>query len=207
MIAFTLRLVGRSSAWIAPSIVLILWIAVTLGGGGSARSAVAGLFYAVAIWATWMTISTGNLDTDAHRDLLAAACGSASRLHAVRAATVAVSVAAISVIVSGLTIVTGTSSNRPGDFVICALVTSAGGFLGVSFGTLLHRPLLRHRGLTVLFALMLLIATIVSPPTIAALNGIESGSPSTATALALVLGCLCVAVTAVAARIAAARAR
>jgi len=207
VIRFTLRLVGRSSAWVAPTLVFLIWVAVTIGGRAPALSNAPGLFYATVVWATWMTVSTGNLDTDDHRDLLASVSGSATRLHAQRSISVLVLSLPVCVVAAAVTVAASVSVNVVRDWLICALMAVSGGLLGTSFGTLLHRPLLRHRGLTVLFALLLIIVAIVAPPSIWALDYAETGNTAAAVLIAASVGIWCATAISVAALLAATRAR
>lgn len=205
MIKFTLRLVGRSSAWVAPTLVYLIWIAVTIGGGSVALSNAPGLFYASVVWSTWMTVSTGNLDTDEHRDLLAAACGSATRLHAQRSVSVLVLSLPACVTVSAVTVAASVSDNVVHDWLVCALMAMSGSLLGTSFGTLLHRPILRHRGLTVLISALLIIVAVVSPTSIWALDFAESGNTAAAAFITIAIGLWCAASISTASLFAAAR--
>ncbi len=207
MIRFTLRLVGRSSAWLAPTLVSLIWIAVTIGGRSPALSNAPGLFYASVVWSSWMTISTGNLDTDEHRDLLAAASGSATRLHAQRSMSVLVLSLPACITASAVTVAASVSDNVARDWLVCALMAMSGSLLGTSFGTLLHRPLLRHRGLTVLFSALLIIVAVVSPTSIWVLDYAESGNTAAAVVITITIGLWCAAAISTASLIAAARAR
>ena len=168
MIAFTVRLVLRSMRWVAPFLVLLIWVVAAIGGGGTGLELASVLFPAYVIVGTWLTIITGNVDDDAHRDLLAAAAGSASRLHVMRSTTVLVMTGTIAVAVAVLVAVVA----QPGSSTIMVLVVAAsvsmsGLLIGIGIGTLLHRPLLRHRGLSILLAtggciLVMLLAPIQS---------------------------------------------
>lgn len=207
MIRFTLRLVGRSSAWVAPTAVYLIWVAVTIGGGAAALSSAPGLFYASIVWATWMIVSTGNLDTDEHRDLCASVSGSATRLHAQRSASVLVLSLPISVMASTVTVAVSASDSIVRDWSICALMAMAGSLLGASFGTFLHRPILRHRGLTVLLAALLIVVVVVSPTSVWALDYAETGETAAATAVTATVGLWSVTAISVASMFAASRSR
>lgn len=207
MIRFTLRLAGRSSAWVAPTLVYLIWVTVTIGGRAAALSNAPGLFYASVVWATWMTVSTGNLDTDEHRDLLASVSGSATTLHAQRALSVLVVSLPVCVVASAVTVAASVSANVVRDSFICLLMAMSGMLLGTSFGTLLHRPLLRHRGLTVLCAALLIIVAIVSPTSIWALDYAETGNTVAATVITATIGLWCAGAISVASLLAASRAR
>jgi hypothetical protein len=168
MIAFTVRLVLRSMRWVAPLLVLLIWVTAAVGGGGTGLELASVLFPAYVIMGTWLTIITGNVDDDAHRDLLAATAGSASRLHVMRSTTVLVMTGTIAVAVAVLVAVVA----QPGRSTITVVVVVAslslsGLLIGTGIGTLLHRPLLRHRGLSILLAtggciLVMLLAPIQS---------------------------------------------
>lgn len=207
MIRFTQRLVGRSSAWVAPTLVYLIWIAITIGGRTATLSNAPGLFYATVVWATWMTISTGNLDSDAHRDLLVAASGSAARLHAQRSLSVLFLSVPVTLAASAATVATSVSSDVARDWLVCILAAASGGFLGTGFGTFLHRPVLRHRGLTVLVAATLVVVAIVSPPSIWVLDQVKSGNVAAALTIAVGVALWCAAAVSAASLLAAARSR
>ncbi len=207
MIRFTLRLVGGSTTWVAPTFVYLIWALVTLGGSSTALSNVDGLFYASTVWSIWMTIVIGNVDTDQHRDVLAAAVGSAATLHAQRAVAVVVASVVVGGIVSLATVVKTTSVSPIRDLVICMMVTTAGSLLGTSFGTLLHRPLLRHNGLAVLLAVSCILVTIISLVPVRIFAGAGRGGLASPALIVAVTGCWCALVVGVAAGLAASRAR
>ena len=207
MIRFTLRLVGRSSAWVAPTVVYLIWVAVTIGGRAAALSNAPGLFYASVVWATWTTVSTGNLDTDEHRDLCAAVTGSATRLHVERSMSVLVLSLPVSVVASAVTVAASVSDSVVRDWLICVLMAMSGSLLGASFGTLLHRPILRHRGLTVLSAALLIIITVVSPTSFWALDYAETGDTAAAIVITATIGLWCDLAISVSSLLAASRSR
>ena len=200
---FTIRLMARSSAWIAPTLVYLIWVAVTIDHRATALSNAPGLFYASVIWAIWMTISTGNLDSDEHRDLLAAASGSATRLHTQRASAVLIAAVPVGVAASALATAASVTDNMLRDFFICAMTTVGGALLGTSCGTWLHRPILRHRGMTVLISTLLVALIIVAPPTLWALDRAESAGTAFAVLTAALFGLWCAVSVTAASRLAA----
>ena len=207
MIRFTLRLVGGPTTWVAPSFVLLAWMTLMLGASPTALSTVGGLFYSSAVWATWVTIATGNVDSDAHRDVLTAAVGSAAKLHATRALAV-ISASAVATGLVSIATVAKTASDSPiRDLFICLAVSAGGSLLGVSFGTLLHCPLLRQSGLAVLIAVMCLLVTIISPFPNRLLAGAARGDGAPAALIVAVASCWCALVVCAAAGLAARRSR
>ena len=207
MIRFTLRLVARSSAWVAPALVYLIWVAVTIGGGSAALSNAPGLFYASLVWATWTTVSIGNLDTDDHRDLLASVSGSAATLHVRRAMSAVALALPVGIAASVVTVAVGASDDVVRDWLVCVSMAMSGSLLGTSFGTLLHRPILRHRGLTVVAAVLLIVVTVVSPPSIWALDHSRAGDAVGSMIITIALGLWCAVVVAVASLLASSRAR
>ena len=155
----------------------------------------------------WMMILTGNVDGDAHRDLLAAAAGSAAMLHTRRAISVVAASIAVGIIVSAVTVSVTASDSPVRDLLICTIVTIGGGLLGVSFGTTLHRPLLRHSGLVVLLAVMLALVTIVSPIPVRVLDKSSTGDLVPAALMMVIAGCWCAVLVTASSRFAASRAR
>jgi hypothetical protein len=166
MITFTVRLVLRSMRWVGPVLVLLIWVVAAIGGRGTGLELASVLFPAYVIVGTWLTISTGNVDDDAHRDLLAAAAGSASRLHIMRSTTVLVMTGTVAVALAVLVAVVAQPGRaRLTVLAVAASVGISGLLIGIGIGTLLHRPLLRHRGLSILLAtggcvLVMLLAPI-----------------------------------------------
>ena len=139
--------------WVGPILVLLVWVVAAIGAGGSGLELASVFFPAYMIVGTWLTIITGNIDDDAHRDLLAAAAGSASRLHVLRSIAVLMMTGTIAIAIAVVVAVVA----QPGRstltvLVVAASVSISGLLIGIGIGTLLHRPLLRHRGMSVLLA-------------------------------------------------------
>jgi hypothetical protein len=165
MIPFTIRLVRRSTKWIAPYFLLLVWVLIGTGGGGTGLALSSMLFPAWLIVSVWLTIITGNIDDDPHRDLLAAAAGSASRLHILRAVSVLVAVMCSSVPVTVLVAVVA----QPGQSTLTVALTSttmcaSAAFIGIGVGTCLHRPLIRHAGLSTLLGVSATLGVMLLPP-------------------------------------------
>ncbi len=177
MIGFTARLVLRSARWVAPLLVLLVWGLLIFGNPGTSFSNTTGMYPALVIWSCWMTIATGNVDDDPHRDLLAAAIGSTARLHAIRAATVALASLVLSFAVSGLVVLAGDEPGRSSAFVAVAafLALGSAALVGIGIGTLLHRPVLRHRGASTLLAVAAVVASVTLPPVQAVFRSLDSG--------------------------------
>jgi hypothetical protein len=207
MIRFTLRLVGGSTTWVAPSFVHLIWVVLTLGGSTTTLSTVAGLFYASAVWAIWVTIVTGNVDVDAHRDVLAAAVGSAATLHAQRASAVVTASVVVGAVVSFAAVATTARDSPIRDVLVCLMVTTGGSLLGTGFGTFLHRPVLRHSAIAVLLAVMCVLVTIISPGPSRILASVAHGDLAPAALIVVVTGCWCAVAVGVAATFAARQAR
>ncbi len=209
MIAFTTRLVLRSMQWVAPFLVLLIWILLALGNPGDSLSNAGSISPAFILWATWMTLIAGNVDDDPHRDLIAAALGSAAKVHALRSASVAAMATLPAGAVSLLVALTGHQPDRSTGFVatVTFAVLMSAALVGISIGTLLHRPLLRHRGAATLLSIAGPVGVLLLPPTRTLLRSLDSGNP-TPTAWALVICTIwATAATTTAARISANRSR
>lgn len=180
MIAFTVRLVLRSMRWVAPVLVLLIWLIAAIGGGGTGLELASVVFPAYVIVGTWLTIITGNVDDDAHRDLLAAAAGSASRLHVIRSTTVLTITGTIAVAVAVvISIVAQPGRSTITVLVVAASVSISGLLIGIGIGTLLHRPLLRHRGLSILLATGGCILVVVLAPIQGVHRSLDDGDTDT----------------------------
>lgn len=166
MIGFTAQFVLRSMRWVAPFLVVVVWVVGALSAGGSTGFELASvLFPAYLVAGAWLTIITGNIDDDAHRDLLAAAIGSPTRLHLWRAITVLVMASVVAVVVAGGVAVMAEPGRSPVVVVgVTFTVSAAAVLIGLGIGTFLHRPLLRHRGLSVLTATAGCIVVMLLPP-------------------------------------------
>ena len=180
MIVFTVRLVLRSMRWVGPFLVLLIWVVLAIGAGGTGLEFASVLFPAYVIVGTWLTIITGNVDDDAHRDLLAAAAGSASRLHVLRSTTVLVMTGTIALAVAVVVAVVA----QPGRstltvLVVAASVSISGLLIGIGIGTLLHRPLLRHRGLSLLLATGGCIVVMLLAPIQSVHRSLNNGDTNT----------------------------
>ena len=180
MIFFTVRLVLRSMRWVGPFLVLLIWVVLAIGAGGTGLEFASVLFPAYVIVGTWLTIITGNVDDDAHRDLLAAAAGSASRLHVLRSTTVLVMTGTIALAVAVVVAVVA----QPGQSTLTVLVVAdsvsiSGLLIGIGIGTLLHRPLLRHRGLSLLLATGGCIVVMLLAPIQSVHRSLNNGDSNT----------------------------
>jgi hypothetical protein len=202
MIRFHLRLVARSTRWLAPTLLAAIWSAFTVASPGPALGNASGSFIMLVAVTCWITVAIGNVDDDGHRELVAAAAGSPARLHRWRALTayVGANVLALAVTVAG--IASGTSATRPVGAarvdVSCVLLELAATAIGVGLGTLLHRPVLRNSGVGVLVAIGGLVGVILLPPVqhvLRQLNDDRTGGLVPLTLAALALGGLCVALS------------
>ena len=88
MIQFTSLLFARTTRWVAPVLLALMWTSVAMGRGTESVVARAGgMFLCYAIVGCWTTILVGNVDDDAHRELVTAVVGTRTRLHVMRTAT------------------------------------------------------------------------------------------------------------------------
>ena len=179
MIAFNLRLAVRSMRWVAPSLILLTWIALTVSNPGPTLANAGGMFFVVVAVTCWLTIAIGNVDDDGHRELLAAAAGSPARLHRIRAVAALAASNLLSVLGTVACLVAATPPTRPTSELVgigaCLLMQLSGTELGVAIGTLLHRPVMRHAGFTVLLAIAAILGLIPLPPVQSVLRALDHG--------------------------------
>src|SRR4051794_37635970 len=151
--------------WVAPTIVFLLAWGLVMADPGPLRSSSASLFPVAAVVMCWLTIAIGNVDDEGHRELCTAEAGSPARLLLVRSLSALVPAVVLAVLVTvGLAIVTPSSGGAAADLGAVLVVPLAGGLLGIGIGGLLHRPLVRHLGLTVVGAIGALVLTITTTP-------------------------------------------
>jgi len=175
-IAFTLHLLARSMRWVAPAIVFLVACGLVLADPGPLRSSSASLFPVQAVVLCWLTIAIGNVDDDGHRELCTAEAGSPARLLVVRSTSALALAVVLAVVVTvGLAIVTPGPRSSITDLGAVLVVPLAGGVLGIGIGGLLHRPIVRHLGLTVVAALGALVVTITTGPATSLLHDVTAG--------------------------------
>lgn len=168
MIAFDLRLIVHSTRWLAPVLIALIWTSFTVANPGTALSNVSSSFMMLVAVTCWITVAIGNIDDDGHRELLAAAAGSPAHLHRRRAISAFVGSNVIALVVTAAGFARGISPARStGQAQIvagCVLGQLAATAVGVGIGTLLHRPVVRNVGVTVLVATGTLVGLILLPP-------------------------------------------
>jgi hypothetical protein len=197
MIAFNLRLAGRSMRWLGPALILAIWILASLSDPGPALTNVANMFLMLVAVTSWLTVAIGNVDDDGHRELLAAAVGSPARLHRSRA--ISAYLAANTVCAAGTlaALLASTKPARPtAEIVIvgaCGLMQLGATAIGVGIGTLLHRPVVRHAGVTLLVTIAALVGIILLPPVQSVLRALNDGRTTGVIALAAAGGVIAVA--------------
>ena len=181
MIAFNLRLAARSMRWLAPALIMMIWIVATLSAPGPALANAGNLFLLLVAVTCWLTVTIGNIDDDGHRELLAAAIGSPAQLH--RSRSISAYLAANTVGTAGTLVcllATTPPTRRTAQIVvvgICVLMQLAGTAIGVGIGTLLHRPIVRHAGVTLLVTVAALVGTILLPPVRTVLRALNDAAP------------------------------
>ncbi len=165
---FNGSLLARSMRWLGPALLWLVWTAFTVANPGAALGNSASSFMMLVTVACWLTIGVGNVDDDGHRELLAAASGSPARLHRTRAATafaVATSFGLVSTI-AGIVVAGNPEHSISQTRIVIAslLLELTATAAGVGLGTLLHRPVVRHAGATLLVVVAGLIGLILLPP-------------------------------------------
>jgi hypothetical protein len=188
MIAFNLRLAGRSMRWLGPALILIIWILATLSAPGPALANAGSLFLLLVALTCWLTVTIGNVDDDGHRELLAAAIGSPAQLHRSRAISAYLAANAVSSAGTLACVLAATKPTRPtAEAAVvgaCVLMQLAATAIGVGIGTLLHRPVLRHAGVTLLVTVAALVGIILLPPVQSVLRALNDGRTTGVIALA-----------------------
>jgi len=188
MIAFNLRLAGRSMRWLGPALILMIWILATLSAPGPALANAGSLFLVLVGLTCWLTVTIGNVDDDGHRELLAAAIGSPARLHRSRAISAYLAANTVSAAGTLACLVATTEPTRPTAEIVvvgaCVLMQLAATAVGVAIGTLLHRPVLRHAGVTLLLTAAALVGIILLPPVQFVLRALNDGRTTGVIALA-----------------------
>jgi hypothetical protein len=181
MIRFTLRVLGRSLRWVAPAMVGALWFLLVLSNPGPVRSNAVAFFPLLAIVGCWLAVLTGNLDDDGHRELCTAIVGSPRRLLIDRAAAAAIVTAVVAAAAAVAAIAFGSPHSFAWPTAVAVLALElAGGAIGVGIGAVLHRPLVRHLGITVLGATGALVSAIATPPVTSRLRLVYNGQNAAA---------------------------
>ncbi len=173
MIWFHLQLFARSFRWIFPAIIWLLLV-MSLMVGEIDVSRLSSLFTLYLPIAVWITVSIGEVDDDAGRDLLIAATGSPVRLHIDRAAASLALISSASVVNVALASVRDPDKTTTELGAAVAVLVGAGA-MGVGIGTLLHRPVLRSRGVAAVLGLLTVIGVLRFPPLQAAVAEVGRG--------------------------------
>ena len=162
---FTLALVARSGRWIAPFLLLAVWLVMVIANPGSALDNAANLFFALFVVALWLTVTTGNVDDDPHRDLCAASVGGPARLQTARQLATMVALGPLVLIATVLGVASGTDHRSLGTDVVgtLGLLVSAG-LLGAATGGFLHRPILANVAWSVVLGVVVVLGVAVLPP-------------------------------------------
>jgi hypothetical protein len=188
MIAFNLRLAARSMRWLGPALILMIWIRASLTAPGPALANAGNMFLLLVALTCWLTVMIGNVDDDGHRELLAAAIGSPAKLHRSRAITAYLAANTVSAPGTIGCLLAATRPTRPTVEIVvvgaCVLMQLAATAIGVGIGTLLHRPVLRHAGATLLVTVAALVAIILLPPVQSVLRALNDGRTTGVIALA-----------------------
>jgi hypothetical protein len=179
MIAFNLRLAARSMRWLGPALMLMIWILLSLSAPGPALANAGNMFLLLVAVTGWLTVTIGNVDDDGHRELLAAAIGSPAKLHRSRAISAYLAANTVSAPGTLACLLASTKPTRPTAEIVvvgtCVLMQLAATAIGVAFGTLLHRPVLRHTGVTLLVTIAALVGIILLPPVQSVLRALNDG--------------------------------
>ena len=179
MIEFNLRLAVRSMRWLGPALILMIWALLSISDPGPALGNAANAFVMLVAVTCWLTIGIGNVDDDGHRELLAAAIGSPAHLHRSRALSAYVAGNALGAIttITGLLATSRPTRSISEVYVVgsCVLLQLAATAIGVGIGTMLHRPVVRHAGFTLLVAAAALVGLILLPPVQYVLRQLNDG--------------------------------
>jgi hypothetical protein len=168
VILFNLRLTARSMRWLGAALLVLIWTSFTISDPGTALSNASSAFMVVVAITCWLTIAVGNVDDDGHRELLTAVAGSPARLQRSRAISAYVAGNTIALVSTVVGIALAATPRRPvGNVRIygaCLLLQLAATAIGVGIGTLLHRPVVRNTGVTLLVSVGALVTLILLPP-------------------------------------------
>ena len=190
MIAFDLRLVVRSMRWLGPGLIALLWTVLSLTDPGPALANAANVFIMLVAVSCWITVVVGNVDDDGHRELLAAIAGSPAALHRSRATSAFLAANAIGAVatVGGLLATSRPTRSISEIYIViaCVLMQLAATAIGVAFGTMLHRPIVRHFGITLLASTAALVGLVLLPPVQYVLRQMNDGRTGGVVALAAV---------------------
>jgi len=163
--SFTLALVGRSGRWIAPTLLLAVWLLIVVANPGSALDNAANLFFAVLVVALWLAVATGNVDDDPHRDLCAASVGGPARLQAARQLATMVALGPAVLIATVLAVASGTDHRPLATDVVGTLgLLISAALLGAAIGGFLHRPILTNVAWSVVLGVAAALFIAVLPP-------------------------------------------
>jgi hypothetical protein len=202
MIAFNLRLTVRSMRWFGAVLLALIWTSFTIADPGTALGNASSAFLMVVAVTCWITVAVGNVDDDGHRELLTAVAGSPARLQRWRAISAYVAGNAIALVSTVIGIALATSPSRPVSNVrivgACVLLQLAATAIGVGIGTLLHRPVLRNGGVTLLVSVGALVVLVLLPPVqhvLRELNDDRTGGLVVLSLVALVAGTAAVALS------------
>ena len=136
MIAFHMQLVVRSMRWLGAAIIVLIWMLISLSDPGPALANAGSGFLLLFAVTCWITVVTGNVDDDGHRELLAASAGSPGQLHRLRALSAWIAANAIGVVVTLTALVASSDPVRHTSEVAivagCVVVQLAATALGVS---------------------------------------------------------------------------
>jgi hypothetical protein len=194
----TLALVARSGRWLAPALVYLVWLVLVLANPGPPLGNAANMFFAVALFATWFAVLTGNCDDDPHRDLCAAAVGSPARLQVARTALGFAVTAVVVAATAPLTVAAGDADGHGTAYdlaVTLALLVGAA-LAGTATGAFLHRPLVRNVGWAVVVAAAVLIAGALLPPVQHVLRSYDRSQAGSVAVLVAVTAALAAGATA-----------
>jgi hypothetical protein len=222
VIAFTLRLVSHSGRWFAPFFAWLLWLAIVFSPPGRSLGNAASMFAAFVMWTLWMAGVAGNVDDSPHRDLLAAAAGSAARLHAMRSIAVLGAASVLAAVTTVLNALLSDEAARTAadpvrsvviersEFYVAAGTLGlllAGAAIGLAVGTWLQRPILDLGPVVVLVGFVTVSGVLVLGPVQWVMRGYNASSASRLTSLLPVSCVLCAASVIGAAAVAGRRAR
>jgi len=200
MIAFHLRLAARSMRWLGPALIVLIWTLLSLSDPGPAIANAANSFIMLVLISSWITVIIGNVDDDGHRELLAAVAGSPANLHRSRALSAYLAANVIGAVPTVAGILATSRPTRPINetyiVIVCVLMQLAATAIGVGIGTMLHRPVVRHAGITLLASVGAIVGLVLLPPVqyvLRQLNNGRTGGVVAMTAVALVVGVISVA--------------
>jgi len=163
MIRFHLVLLTSGTRWVAPAAFGAIFLALGLSPQATVAENSAFFFPVVYIISLWVAVIVGNIDDDAHREMVAASAGGVGKLHTIRAATAASVLFGFVVVLSVVVGLVGQGKSLTSLLAVLPLL-SGGMLLGVGAGNMMCRPVVDEIGVAAVGGPLSLSALMLAPP-------------------------------------------